>query len=586
MIEFSEAVEKAFNELQLTETISILNLDEVRKLKFIKYGQVWRLETVIFDPDNNANAITFLLAFPHDFPFVLPRIYLAEEDYNRIKYIPHVDVNRYICLFDEESIILDSEQPHLIVQSCLNQAKNIIENGLTKQNISDFDDEFLAYWKDQYNPKDHIIPCLTVIPSSTELPQFLKIFYLKKPFLRYSMILYSEDHQIESLKSFLIDAKYDGAEEEVFYLGEMNAFEPPYFYLNINIHSLIHDKFQESEKAFTTFINRSRTAKIIVFSKLINKKRLFFGWKLNPLNLHRNGFREGMLTPLQVFKTFQSKDPVVRLNFEEFTIDRLQQRTDGPVPQNQNLTLTFAGLGSIGSNVLHHLLVSGINNINLIDPDYLTLENINRHLLGFEYLHQYKSSALKYYLQLKNPLLNVKDYESSVIQIIKTDIGVLNSADFIFIAIGKYNVEEYIFNCLQNGLITKPVFFFWVEPFLCGGHCLFVLPDHRINFSDLYNGGLYKQNILDDSEYKDQSRKLLFREAGCQTSYMPFSQKNILLFLSSLIPHVFKIIEEVPFQNLKFTWKGNKDAVENNHLKLSQFSQNIQFENLIIEELI
>ncbi|MGX7835722.1 E2/UBC family protein, partial [Campylobacter fetus subsp. venerealis] len=91
-----------------------------------------------------------------DFPISIPVIYLSEDDYKSIKYIPHVDDRRNICLFDQENLKLDTSRPTEIVRICLKKAARIISDGINGVNTSDFRDEVVAYWTNVYHTSDRV----------------------------------------------------------------------------------------------------------------------------------------------------------------------------------------------------------------------------------------------------------------------------------------------------------------------------------------------------------------------------------------------------------------------------------------------
>ena len=118
-----------------------------------------------------------------------------------------------------------------------------------------------------------------------------------------------------------------------------------------------------------------------------------------------------------------------------------------------------------------------------------------------------------------------------------------------------------------------------------GAHCLLLQPDHHLKMNDLYTNGFFNYNIIDESEYKDNSRQLNFREAGCQTSFLPYGQKNLTLFLAALISKIFSAIESKDQRNLHMAWKGNKMQQSELRLKLSEQGQKMDFECIEINEL-
>jgi len=83
-------------------------------------------------------------------------------------------------------------------------------------------------------------------------------------------------------------------------------------------------------------------------------------------------------------------------------------------------------------------------------------------------------------------------------------------------------------------------------------------PDHNLKIGDLYTEIFFNYNIIDESEYKENSWQFNFREAGCQTSFLPYGQKNLTLFLAALISKIFIIIQTNDQRNLHIAGKGNK----------------------------
>src|SRR5690606_1258972 len=115
----------------------------------------------------------------------------------------------------------------------------------------------------------------------------------------------------------------------------------------------------------------------------------------------------------------------------------------------------------------------------------------------------------------------------------------INESDYIFIAIGESNIESWLADAVNKGLIIKPIFFVWVEPYLLGGHCIFITPENNNYESYFDKNGFFKFNVIGDYKNKNLSLK----EAGCQSNYTPYSSNNIQLFLGHLNLEISKIIE-------------------------------------------
>lgn len=572
-MEFDEARRIAFEALAETETIRVFQYTEQKAAKLQKYPIVWQITTEIFLPGDIVRPINLLMALTDEFPLVLPKIYLSVEDKLSVGFIPHVDVAGLICIYDEESIVVNPEQSASLVKTCLDKARQILEQGLQGSNQEDFSDEFVSYWSQVYDDKDTLHAGLSMVkqlPSAA--PCLVKFLKLKESYTIYTAILYEEGEDINRFKKYLNDRGHSTTEQEAFYLGITNDLYPPFNFTNAKAYQFIKDHFPAVKKEFELYLNRKTAHKLILFAIPSVSEQLFFGLYIRHLDTKRNGYRDGKLTPLNVFNNLQRNQSVLRMKFDTYTDKRLELRTDG-IEIKAKYSITIAGLGSIGSNLLPYLMPIGINSMQLIDPDVLTLENTNRHLLGLDFIGQSKVHGLYAYFKQVNPLLDIIPSKGSVIQLMMNNINIFNERDYLFVVVGKDPIEEYIFKALHEQRLTIPVFIIWIEPYLLGGHCLYINPGHLINYTELYTDHLFNYNVIDASEYKNLDRQLQLREAGCQGSYTPYGQKNITLFLSSLVSYIYNIVDNKDQRNLIITWRGN--APDDILLKLSSYGRDI-----------
>jgi len=583
MLDFDCAKDKAIEELAKTVSIKLIDQAERKTAGLTKYVSCWRISTEVFIQEDVVKPIDLLMALPEDFPLVLPRFYVSKQDREWVGFIPHVDVGGYICLYDEESIIFDTDHPAKVVKECLTKALQIIEEGIKAENRDDFADEFVAYWNEKYDDKDEIdlgLMMLSQVPTNAPCP--VKYLKLDKPYSVYRTVLHDDGKHFTRFKNYLSEQGYFATEKQGLYLGSTKDLYPPFNFTNADTYQVIKNYFPQSRKEFERYINQTADARLIIFSVVSGANHLFFGWHIIQLNTTRNGYRKGSLSPLNVFASFQKGGRVIRVQFDSYTQERLEKRTDG-VASTENYTITFAGLGSIGSNILPSLLPIGVDSLHLIDPETLTLANINRHLLGPDDIGNSKVESVRNYLLKNNPLIDITVHQKSVVRFIRNKLELLNQSNYLFIVVGKNVIENYVLEALQEKQITIPAFFIWIEPYLIGGHCLYIQPGHSLQYNDLYQGHLFKYNVIDASEYKNSDKQILLREAGCQGSYMPYGQKSVSLFLASLIPHLFQIIEGKNDKNLSLTWRGK---IPNNiSLTLSNFGEALKEGSIQLNEL-
>lgn len=117
---------------------------------------------------------------------------------------------------------------------------------------------------------------------------------------------------------------------------------------------------------------------------------------------------------------------------------------------------------------------------------------------------------------------------------------------------------------LKNGDIVKPTIIIWVEPYIIGAHAI-IIQKRQDLFNLLYDENYnFKENILLDGE------KYIKREAGCQSTFLPYSAFEVQQCLSDILDYVNQnIFERGKKENFLLTWTGRIDLARKRHMKIS-----------------
>lgn len=544
----------------------IINEYTANRIGLSRFIEIWSVETEILNAkQGKLEDFTLFICFTTEFPLTIPKIYLSKEAYVKVGSVAHIDTDRLICTFDEVSANFNENFPLEIIEECFKKARSIIEDGISGKNDIDIDDEFIAYWEGTYSQKDSLLfEGLSIIESLDINSKFLPMFVIPNGYRGYKWILHDKGNNYELFKKTL---KYFGIkfeESEVYFKAEVPINKPPFeITFKNSLQIIVPDSIE-----LKNFINMNEY-KIVVFTKVIKGQYCFFGWKYDCLKLKQDGFRKGSYNPYRLISQIQGNKKVSRISFEKVTTERFQLRSDGFISKNIISKIAFAGLGSIGSNFLPYLDGYGIKEYCLIDNDILKIENIDRHLIGFDGVRQYKCDAVKSYLLSKNPLLDVHIRNYSIVEVIKEEVGFINQSDFLFVFIGSDNIESWIGDQIKSQKILIPTFFVWVEPYLSAGHFIYIHPESSKHYSDFFEDRLFKNNIIDKSEYIEGNPSLVKKEAGCQSSFVPYSRKNINLFLSSIFPKINDIIMTNCMSSVSSTWIGGLEILESLKIKLN-----------------
>lgn len=583
MIDGAKSRQIAYDYVSIIENVKILNFRQKQLGGFKTELEIWEVETEV-SYENSIFPIVLHIQFTPEFPLEFPKIFLSPETFERTKYIPHVDNNRLICTYDSEIVSTNPDEPAGIVVECLRKAKYIIQDGLTGNNHSDFTDEFKAYWEGKYGKEKYLPLNVLSLINNISSESSIRLICLKRGISNYKYVLHLSDEISVRFKEYLKEYNFEYEELDAFYVGIFLQSTPPFELRNRDVIKLIKNISTESLEKFKAFINRKEFPKLVICEKEFGEKTYLFGWFHKPINYAIKGFRPGALKYFDVISKFQLNENVERITTDVFSKERLENRTSGIVGQNIEQTFLIAGVGSIGSNLIYFLNSMNSPSLKLIDNDEIKLENINRHLLGFEYIGYYKTKAMKDFLLKNNPIQKVNTKESSVVDIINNEVSYVNEADYIFISIGKINIDNWICQSLKDKIIKKPIFFIWVEPFLSGGHCVYLHPSNP-RFEKFFDEDFYRFNVIDRIEYESGNKNFSLREAGCQTSYIPYSGANVISFISSVFPFISSIIAFNKTESIAYTWLGNTTEIKEKGIKISDIYEN-KISGAIIEHKI
>ena len=122
--------ELLIKEIKIKEACRNLEWEEIETLdfKFSKDCVFWEIQTELTFNNKNIDVV-FYISFPIDFPFVTPKIYINKENYNDLKYIPHINEDLSICIFDDGlNIILPKNDFVTFIENMIWRAKKIIRD--------------------------------------------------------------------------------------------------------------------------------------------------------------------------------------------------------------------------------------------------------------------------------------------------------------------------------------------------------------------------------------------------------------------------------------------------------------------------
>lgn len=537
--------DKIIEVLNKTENCSIIDDVSALRNKSLKaFAKVISVDTEITF-NGKLLELRLYVGLPKKLEVELPKIFIDEDSYTSLKYIPHINSDHSICIQDEsENYYYSSLDLPDITLHLIQRAKEILRS---KEDISytkaEFQREFQAYWSIEYSKKDKVnFSGLSLVDDCSD--EEVKAIKLKTKIGHYEFVIYNSSIKFDPFIRYLKQLQVAYVDVPLFqidYGKEEPSYELSYFssieYLKLSDKNIL-------KKA----INQSKGNDLLVIFK--NNHSEFYGWLYPKFNILPPGYRQKSnweKLALNHAKNFA----VERIAFSDITPERLSQRTEGDIRELSN-SVNVVGLGSVGSNLLHFLSKIPIKKYHLVDNDIYKVENVYRSNFGFSFVSSHKSEVAKYQLLDKNPFVDIVTHEQNIIKVLEVEPCFFEQSDYTFLIVGVRRIEEYLIDYLIANNSQKPIFILWVEPYLASGQMMYITPSKFKEAKSLLSN--YPYHVISDGE------NLFLKEGSCQSGYYPYSETYLLLFLSQIFPYIYEIIVKKDNTNSKiFSWVGDID---------------------------
>ncbi len=546
---------------QLSKEYAIEEIPNYNSKVFIK---VWRviLEANLF---GKLEEVAVNIGFPLSFPYIMPWVSVSDE---RFRLLPHISYQtRKLCLY-ENDVVYDTQNIYGLIRDNINKTRIWLEIYTNRDNSDEYSKEIKSYWNQQYDGEDAIDSSVIIVGNIPKETCKLKAITYSEEKLsdrkeKIIRVVFSDNSEEEDTFKYL-KSVYHAIDFEIIFIASMtipNA--PPYIITGKDINDWIGD-IADKEKV-QQYIN-SNYSGILLFP--IGLENACGGIIIPKQNTKRNGFRKDALKAYYTLTGpfWGDKNKKLKRVFaQSYTKHRIAERTAGKMMEQK--CFLVAGLGSVGSNLCYYL--NGYNNakFTLVDSEELTLDNIGRHLLGFDYLRQNKAKAVAHYLKSYRPdrcIISKDTYLQTLQDEIFSDVNTL------FICTGDLISEQWLLSGMINGIIEVPAFILWLEPYGISGIMIYVNPKDKSSLNKLsstVNNGFFDYCLISKDEYENAD-KLIRQEAGCNGKYALYSANDVTMFLSAMFQHIDYLISS-DSESRCYRWIGNIEIAEERKIKLT-----------------
>ena len=554
----------------LTHCLAILSKEyAVEEVDYLPDGDqrrnanipVWKV-AITAEAFGKISDVDVFMAFPREFPYVMPWMIVPDRNFC---YLPHISVKtRKLCLY-EDDVVYDTTNIYGLIKDNIVKTRRWIELYSNQDNTEEYAKEIDSYWTEKYEDETELEPhCIYLgdIPEHTcELRGFTyHVDYIAKDDKYFDQyIVCGLDESEEILKNIKRGNK--ASKIPVLFIKSLRIpATPPYSLTGSKFLECIVDK--EDKIACKRFLQKNHKGHILF---PLGLEYMMGGVTVPNLNLYRKGYRPGTLKATDVLTKLEYKNKyLTRIKSNIYDGKRIAERTAGELMKQHKYLII--GLGSVGSNLCYYL--NGYNNASfaLIDPDNLTIDNLGRHLLGFNYVDQRKAHAVAEFLTLYRPDRKVTPIDKPIEEISSENI---NEASSIFLCTGDIMSEKWFLDKVLTKEIKIPSFIIWLEPYGVSGLMIYVNPDEEEKIKRLrtaLDDSFLEFCLIDKSEY-EEGEKLIHRDAGCNGQYALYSANDVTLFLSGLFPHIDRLINKLEETQI-YQWVGNLEIAKQKGIKL------------------
>jgi hypothetical protein len=529
---------------------------------------VWRIPT-----QSAFGEAVLLLAIPNIFPDELPTVYLLgdvkEKDSSRT--IPHLNGAHEFCTFDRNEIRVNADNPEGIVIAVIERALKLLEEGISGSNRAAYLEEFEAYWE-----QGATVQALSLVSPSEESKTIVGI-RLSPPW-KGRGILFAENELTGRKWLEAVGYRREAKSQPVLYLPLKEFGLPPYPANNGDLYDRLAEYDPDALVKLLSFLRRHQRPTCVLFSTPTGDDKRAMGAWWHPKFVHQihygakggkrhpnvvGGFPSGS-HPAEVELSIKYRGEKLTLaKVERVDQARLIERTTGVVPQVLEHSINIIGCGSIGSLAAARLAESGFaDNLRLVDFDRLGVENVGRHYCGMEDIGEYKTVATAAKIQRHFPHIRCDTKESDILNLIRTSPAALVPASLTLVCVGILPIERRLNRVAQSetGLET-PHCYVWVEPHLYGGHALFI----RRGGMECFECAFSEEFLFEERVIRDP-HNFSMREAGCWSTYLPYSGLDANAFVAAAIRFVLTAMNTSGSQ--LFSWAGDLEAARREGIAL------------------
>lgn len=218
------------------------------------------------------NDINLLISLPFNFPDSFPRVKLDDQSFQKLYPLPHLNIFKTLCIFDEVVASPNPENPKGVLDATIEKSREILIKGILKLNLEDYIDEFETYWAEESKGI-----YLSIVEPSEILKEVCLVPFKYGKWLEKGIFC---DQKSEAIK-WIQNLGGTFNEKEIFHVLYVPLLEPmkfPFPKYNKDIFHLLKNN-KSNIKDYSHFLSKHKRPTKILFSNHLNNEYTWGVWE-------------------------------------------------------------------------------------------------------------------------------------------------------------------------------------------------------------------------------------------------------------------------------------------------------------------
>lgn len=454
---------------------------------------------------------------PPKFPGTLPNVYL--EPWDELGFIPHIEYrgeqegnSGKVCYFEREGLVIDRRKPFAVLRSALDEALNVLRDGVEGDNADSFAREFENYWR----RLEDLEVIRSIVGSQGEVRRITWAQRNEDP----SYLAESESQIEDYWSGKSISGEFTIRHAVYVPLKEGTRILPPHpdeqFWTAEDLRSIVWGNVADGQKEKLEGLTEECSG---------HQGVILFGLPKPDGSQALIGIRfdqDSYGHPLSKEEDTRSLRPLhIDRRDKDFLIPRGGGRTS-----LSDKSILLVGCGAVGGYLAVELAQSGVLDLTLVDPESLLPENTFRHVLGRTYWGKNKAIALARKVSRSFPYMSTEAVSKRLEEAVEGGELDFLQFDLVIFATGDPTFELQMNEHLRSSPGGPPALHTWVEPYGIGGHSLLTgnAPDGAC-FECLYQGEL-GDSLHNRASFAAPGQTFGKRATGCSSLYTPYGASD------------------------------------------------------------